>query len=280
MKYFVTFGNNDFKNQTIRLKQQAESTGWFDNVIIENQTTINEFYSDHKNFIDSNPRGYGYWIWKPYVILRLLLNINDNDYIFYTDAGASIINHKQDKLSDYITILDNSDKPILTFGAQYQEKQFQKRVLLDHFNLIHDYHFLESSQVESGIIICKKNKFVIDFFKQWLELCLENHHIFVTDEINEESNDFIEHRHDQSILSILCKINKTPIICCNEAYGMGPFFSSRLTDDLPRRFAPDLFRTDPRYDPYKHYTWNEWLNDYPDSRFNYDLLLQHIDHIT
>jgi hypothetical protein len=278
MKYFITFGNNDFKNQTIRLKQQAESTGWFDKVIVEDIDTINDLYKEHKSFIDSNARGYGYWIWKPYIIHKLLLHINNNDYIFYADAGSSVLPHKHDRLLEYIDILDSTDRSILTFSSQYLEKNFQKLSNLNYFNLSDDIDFLNSYQVEGGIVICKKNNFVMNFVKNWLDLCIVNNYTLLIDSTRDNENEhFIEHRHDQSILSILCKMNKISIICCNEAYGMGPFFSSRLTDDLPRRFAPDLFRTDSRYDPYKHFTWNEWLNDYPDSRFNYDLLLQHID---
>jgi len=274
MKYFITFGNNIFKNQILNLKQQAESTGWFDKIITETPDSINEFYQIHQNFINSNDRGYGYWIWKPYIIYKLLLNINDNDYIFYSDAGSSVLPHKYNRLLEYIDILDSTDRPILTFSSQYLEKNFQKLLTLNYFNLSNNIDFLNSYQVESGIVICKKNNFVINFIKNWLDLCIINNYKLLIDSNGDNENEhFIEHRHDQSILSILCKINKISIICCNEAYGSGPFFSSRLTDDLPRKFAPDLFRTDIRYDETKHFTWNEWLNDYPDSRFNYDLLL-------
>jgi hypothetical protein len=284
MKYFITFGNNEFSQQTLRLKKEAEQTLWFDKVIIENQNTISYFYETHKNFIANNTRGFGYWIWKPYIIHQLLSSIPFNSYVFYTDSGASIISHKYNRLLEYIELLDSSTKPILTFAAQYEEKSFKKSKTLDYFGsmgygLVYDESFLNSYQVESGVLICKKTPFVIDFIKQWLDLCLLDNYSLVTDSKDNEPNYFIEHRHDQSILSVLCKINKSHIICCDEAYGNGPFFSSRLTDNLPRRFAPDLFRTDSRYDPSKHFTWQEWLNDYPDIRFNYDLLLENLDKI-
>jgi hypothetical protein len=284
MKYFITFGNNEFKNQTLRLKHQAEATKWFDKIIIENENSIVDFYHTHQSFIDNNSRGFGYWIWKPYIINRLLNNMSYNDYLFYTDAGASIIPHKYNELLKYISILDSSNKPILTFSAEYTEKKFQKRIVLEYFdslgyNLSYDESFLNSSQIESGIFICKKTSFVTDFVQQWLNLCLLDNYKLVIDSKEKENEYFIEHRHDQSILSILCKINNTNIICCHEAYGLGPFFSSRLTDDLPRRFAPDLFRTDIRYNPNIHFTWKEWLMDYPNSRYNYEILLKNIDKI-
>jgi hypothetical protein len=278
MKYFITFGNNEFSQQTLRLKKEAEQTLWFDKVIIENENTISNFYETHKNFITNNNRGFGYWIWKPYIIYKLLDSIPFDSYVFYTDAGASIVSHKYNRLLEYIQLLDYSTTPIITFSTQYEEFKFQKRKTLDYFgsigySLVYDNSFLSSYQVESGILICKKTHFVLDFIKQWLDLCLVDNYSLVTDSKDNEPDCFIEHRHDQSILSILCKIYNTHIICCNEAYGDGPFFSSRFTDHLPRKYAPDLFRMDIRYNTNKHLTWDEWLTDYPDSRFNLDILL-------
>jgi hypothetical protein len=180
-----------------------------------------------------------------------------------------------------IDLLNNSNRPIITFSAQYPEKHFQKLSVLKYFNLSLNTDFLDSYQIEGGVFICKKTDLVVNFVKKWLDLVLYDNYKLVIDSIDneEELMDFLEHRHDQSILSILCKKFGTNIICCNEAYGSGPFFSSRLTDGLPRRFAPDLFRTDIRYDEDRHFTWNEWLNDYPEARYNYDFLLKHINQI-
>jgi hypothetical protein len=47
----------------------------------------------------------------------------------------------------------------------------------------------------------------------------------------------------------------------SECYGIGPFFSSRITDNGARENAPDSFRKEMDYDVYKHYTWKIYLND-------------------
>ena len=101
----------------------------------------------------------------------------------------------------------------------------------------------------------------MQFVQLWLDLLLEEDYRLVNDlDDNIQFPEFNDHRHDQSILSILCKLNGTIIWSC-EAYGIGCFFSSRLTDNGPREFAPDKFRVEPDYDPYKHQTWKEWLED-------------------
>ena len=48
------------------------------------------FWQKHGEFILSNPRGYGYWIWKSYLIQQKLLEIPDGDILLYADAGCEL----------------------------------------------------------------------------------------------------------------------------------------------------------------------------------------------
>lgn len=262
-RYFITFGNDLFKNQVKRLGKQAEDTGWFDGgVVVETPKTIQHFYNTHKDFIDSNARGYGYWIWKPYIILRQLREMNDGDFLFYTDAGATIVPHKKDQFDEYISTMDRLDKPIITFGIPQQlERDFQKERVLNYFTknqkpIGEDLDFMNSGQVESGVFMCKKTQFTLNFVLAWLELVLIDNYSLVIDE-----DEFDKHRHDQSILSILCKLNDIFIKWDGDAYGIGPFFSSRITDLGPRKLAPDTFRTFIGYNPNKHFRYWDWVID-------------------
>ena len=44
------------------------------------------FYQQHKSILDQ-PRGAGYWLWKPYYILETLKKLEENDILIYADAG-------------------------------------------------------------------------------------------------------------------------------------------------------------------------------------------------
>lgn len=262
-KYFLTFGNKNFNKQLERLKKESESVGWFDGTIIETPETIQSFYKKHRFFIDANERGYGYWIWKPYVILRQLREMEDGDMLFYTDAGATILPHRKKRFDEYVQLLNQSEKPIITFCVPgYTERNLQKPASLRKFkrnglSLEHDEAFLESGQIESGVFLCKKNKFTVDFVQSWLDNLLENDYELAHD------FDCKEYRHDQSVLSILCKIHETTILYAIDVYGMGPFFSSRMVDAGQRTKGPDLYRSQIGYDienP-KHDSWANWLTD-------------------
>jgi hypothetical protein len=267
MNYLIFFGDNSFKYKKLLLEKEATSVGWFDKIIIHSPETILDFLNQHQDFVQKYKRGYGYWIWKPYVILDLLKQINYGDTITYIDCGASILKHKKNRFDEYLKILNETDKPIIAFGElfenpQYAEKYFQKMKILKRFNLHNDEIFLNSGQVESGVFICKKSNFALNFFQEWLSIVLENNYYLVNDEDDlEQLECFIENRHDQSIFSILCKLHKVHILDLIDSYGNGPFFSSRISDEGPRKLAPDICRRETDYNTQKHWNWIMYLED-------------------
>lgn len=267
MNYLISFGDDYFNYKKQILKKQAESTGWFDDVIIHSPETLQEFFNQHKDFV-TNSRGYGYWIWKPYIILNLLEKINDGDNVFYIDSGGCILEHRNKRFEEYLELLNiNSIIAFCDGGScgnppDYKEKYFQKMRVLKRFGLENNEDFLNSGQVEGGVFICKKTSDSINFVKEWLNLVIEDNYSLVNDDDNfEQLNEFMGHRHDQSILSILCKKRNANMLGLFETYGMGPFFSSRMSDNGLRMFAPDGFRKQPDYNNTKHLNWQMYLND-------------------
>ena len=62
-------------------------------------------------------RGGGYWIWKPYFILKTLKEkIKYNDYLIYSDSGSVYINSAYYLLS--VMIRDKID--IMSFHLPYK----------------------------------------------------------------------------------------------------------------------------------------------------------------
>ena len=255
-KYFISFGNGIFQSQLDRICNEAKETGWFDGVIASTPFTIKDFIDKHKDFINNNPRGFGYWIWKPYILLNQLMYMDNGDYLFYTDAGSRILPHRKDKLSEYLHKLNH--QPILINGegnaeggggGGYTQQKFVKLSLLKEFNLENNKEFLNSSHSESGMIAIRRCKEAIDIIKLWLELITKNNYLLTNDDLGNDKqlDGFIEHRHDQSILNILFYLNNYKALWFEECYGIGPFFSSRQTDDGYREFCADWFRAEPDY---------------------------------
>src|SRR5678815_1619069 len=62
------------------------------------------FYGVNKEILMAE-RGAGYWLWKPYVINKALLQLSEGDILIYSDAGVKIIenvNHIIEKMDQDI----------------------------------------------------------------------------------------------------------------------------------------------------------------------------------
>ena len=63
----------------------------FDSVIQYNKIDIDDRFFNKNRDILSRSRGAGYWLWKPYFILKTLNAVSDGDVIFYADAGSTFV---------------------------------------------------------------------------------------------------------------------------------------------------------------------------------------------
>lgn len=158
-----------------------------------------------KNFIDDNIkiyssyRGFGYWIWKPYIILDFLNNCDDDMIAVYCDAGDII---HADTLSKMKKELEHED--MMFIKGKFLHSNYTKRdcfVLMD----CDDEKYWNSGQVYASALFCKKTSKTIEFLEEWQSYC-KNYNV-VTDAPNvcgkENIGGFIDHRHDQSILTNL-----------------------------------------------------------------------------
>jgi hypothetical protein len=211
--YFITFGGGDPKyiGAVERICKQASGFNIFekiygitDKVLMEDK----DFWEKHGKFILSNKKGYGYWIWKSYLIHKIMSSeeIKENDIIFYADSGCELNIKGKNRLLEYIELAIKND--IVTFQMTLPEKQFTKMSLIKHLNLSDED--INSSQLVGGISFIKKTKKNLDFIKEWHDLCISNNYKYVDDSESEVKNDpsFRAHRHDQSCFSCLVKTHK------------------------------------------------------------------------
>jgi hypothetical protein len=251
-KYLVTYGDGIYTKQKERLKREAEETKWFSRVFSYGREDVEEFYQQHKNFIDSNPKGFGLWIWKPWLIRKALAQLKESDILIYCDAGVSFINVGQFKESrekafqDYVSLLNSSSRPVLAFApdaspAPYLNKQFSKMFLLKKAELHNDDIFLNSAQPEATVVLMRKTSFTTAFIEKWAYLVLWESYKLVDDNLYDEKEllGFLVHRHDQSILSVLSYKNKTHVLNGQHLYGLSPFWAGRMTDEGKKKFYAD-----------------------------------------
>ena len=149
-------------------------------------------------------RGFGYWCWKPQVILQSLRQINDNDILIYADIGCEFMPSKAKSLLQKLKILESND--IMGFSLPYPERQWSKNDIFAHFGVENNARFTKSRQICATIIFMKKSPKTIQIITEWLDI-FKNHWNLIDDSPSKSPNhsDFKENRHDQSIWSLLNK---------------------------------------------------------------------------
>ena len=220
----LSFATSDLKRSIERFEKQAILSNYYDKINIftplnlsdENKKKINYYLKLGKK------RGYAYWYWKPLILLEMLSKVNNGDIIHYLDIGFHINEKKSDKFYHYLDLLDKENRSLLTFqyfpiknnnlqGIEFPKREefmYTKSDLFDYFEKLSDKSITHTAQFSAGNIFFKKNEKSIKFLKSWLNV-FEKRFDLIDDTPSriENYNEFIEHRHDQSVFSILCKIN-------------------------------------------------------------------------
>lgn len=203
--YLINYANRGFVESRRKLKKSALENG-VDEVFEYNLSDIDEDYKNKNSKHFLSERGGGYWVWKPYIILKTFHKIKYNDIVIYSDSGATILK----SLTPYIELLNKYS--IILFNTQYDpsaiENKYTKMDIFIELNCNNNKDITNTRQIESGFLICKKDKNSIEFINKWLDLVQKYN--LVSDEVSKGNNfpEFIAHRHDQSLLSVLGKLYK------------------------------------------------------------------------
>jgi hypothetical protein len=208
MIHLCTFGNIPQYNAALnRIKTQAYTSGYFDAVHIysqENTPLLNE----HTNFITQSRRGYGYWMWKPFVVLDMMEKVAEGDIIVYADAGCSIYTTPMAKhtFKFYIDLVRKSPYKRVGFLNGCKESDWNKGDLIDLLGMRDSTH-MDSSQIMAGIHLWVNTSENRKLMEEWRNIMSSNNYHYITDSpsISPNYSGFREHRHDQSVFSLLCK---------------------------------------------------------------------------
>ena len=200
-----------------------------------------EFYEKNK-FILDQPRGAGYWLWKPYIILDALNKVDDGDVVFYLDSGIFFI----DKISYLTNTMDTEKINIMIFGGdtRFLEKSWTKR---DAFILMDcdEEKYINSGQCGSGYVLFRKCTESVEFVGEWLKYIQDPR--IVTDMPNqlgkENYESFRENRHDQTILGLLAKKKGLKLFRNPDQFYVSFAFEGMSYDILRRSNYPQVVCT-------------------------------------
>lgn len=200
-KYFINYrapghkGNDAFVNAQKYALQKAEEFGFITKGY--QLSDLSEEFVNENYEILKKSRGAGYWLWKPHIILDMLSKMEWGDYLIYMDSGAFLEKNPDDLLRCI------NHKGVLTFslGVHKQSTWCKKDCFETVFGENEDYH--DELQIMASFLFIRKCNFSLVFFEKWLNLCKKIHLLTDEDSISKNYPDFKEHRHDQSLLSLL-----------------------------------------------------------------------------
>jgi hypothetical protein len=204
---FITFGSHEsYVDAVSRLVRQANNLNIFTEIkgyTLQTLQSDKHFFDKHGEFIINNKRGFGYWIWKPYLINKQIENMEDGDVLFYCDVGCELGIENKDKFLECIDLV-KKEKLMYTRALNCLEITWCKKDLLDKLEM-DDEKYLNTDQLQATTIllcVCPETRRLI---KDWYEISCNYHNIDDSPSISKNYDSFIEHRHDQSVFSLLVK---------------------------------------------------------------------------
>ena len=157
-----------------------------------------EFYTNNAAIL-TQKRGAGYWLWKPYILLDAMNRVPEGTIVMYADDDCIITNDMTD-LINLATIHNRVFFKNVHNNLQYVKRDAYILMNADTENVHH------ATQLDASTILFKNTKQNRDFIMRWMSYCRDPR--VSTDApsaLGTELAGFIEHRHEQAVLSIMAK---------------------------------------------------------------------------
>ena len=200
--HFCNYSDMNYRSNQEKICTLVQRDSFFDTVNPYTREWLEKelFYEQNRHILDMQ-RLAGYALWKPYIILDLMSKIPNGDVVVYLDCGDLPISADINKhIKDYMNLYDQ----YLITTMVHLNHTFTKKdcfILMD----CDSPKYWNAVQLEDGFLAFKKTKQNEDILREWLHFCKDER--IITDipntQLQPNSEYFIDHRHDQSVLSLL-----------------------------------------------------------------------------
>ena len=210
----VSFADGAFAARRASFVQEARDMEVFDDVQVFSASRLPPaFLQQHGEFLRAHPRGFGYWIWKPQIIATVLQESSPGDLVVYLDVGFTLNRGGRARLLEYLDIALDSPYRMLSFQTVHTECMWTKADLAQHLGVADSPAVINTSQLTSGFIMLGKTADNIALVQRWQAVAVADDYRYSDDSPSVAANhsEFREHRHDQSISSLLRKLRGTTL---------------------------------------------------------------------
>lgn len=218
----ISYADRKYEKAASLNMETARRVGKADKVILYGPQDMDaQFRTAHVDIL-SQPRGNGYWVWKPYFIYKTILELQDGDILVYSDAGAYYLA----PVKYLLKAMQAAGTDMMPFELDRRESAYSKR---DAFVLMgcDSPEYANTLQRLGGFQVIRKTERTVQFVKEWLAYACDCR--INTDspsELGENYPDFVENRHDQTVFSLLSKKYGLPGFRDPSQFGNGKHYDN------------------------------------------------------
>lgn len=212
-KVFITYGNEAYRKTRTRIANEARNSSFFNKVLLFTPEDLPPSFRHHFREILPMSRGGGYWVWKYYIMSQAMDALDWGDFLIYMDADCTLNPSAKPRFDDYLRLINVSRTGILSVSYIEPERYWTNDRLFREMGLLHNNKFYDSIHLISGVMLFQKTEATMQMLRMWKSVIYSDPYIS-TDEYNNRTTrpEFREHRHDQSVLSLIRKCVGTAII--------------------------------------------------------------------
>ncbi len=207
---FITagLGSSEFQAAAERLAKQSKKLYKWKNQVTLTSENLEFFcpivFSKYRKILNKQTKGYGYMCWKAEIVYRAMNNeFGPCDGVVWVDAGCE---GNSNAISRYF--LRRHLRKAQKYGAevfslQTPEMFFSKKDLFAEFLGLDNQDLTPQFQTTNFYLHGEVGKLIA---RRWFEIVIKSQRMI--DEVPSllgEPDGFVEHRHDQSVFSLVCK---------------------------------------------------------------------------
>jgi len=202
MKILLNYADGKFLESQFKNSQTGLAAGF--NVVYQmNRSEISPVFIEQNKQIMSSKRGVGYWLWKSYFIDTILQTMRESDILFYADSGSMFI-RRMEPIFDAVT---KDERGVVGFhmAGKHLERHYTKRDVLRQMGA--DTAEIRDTPQRMASFMCFRGTVSAkSIVREYMKLCCDFD--LISDSPNKDGwvePDYVDHRHDQSIWSVLTK---------------------------------------------------------------------------
>ena len=193
---FVSYADERFRGAGERIARQAAAFNLFDSIHVVRDVYELNVEPWVVDFCRQQPKG-GYGIWKPCLLSDEQQQARPGDVIVYADAGCHLDPQGKERMLEYFVLARAGG--VLAMQTRWREREYTKPSLLVGL----PEWMLLTGQICTGLIVITGSQWMVE---KWKKQALQ------FNGANLLPDDFVNHRYDQSLWSVLCKTNQVLVI--------------------------------------------------------------------